>query len=299
VTTRLLALLGEAPGGPHRAGPAAPAEQDDLLVGLYRRAGELGRLAEGIEMVTAAARLRPVFDAASAADHRSVPVRLAHGDEGPQLICFGPYMAPSGVHQYARFAAAFGGRRTVWGLPEPGFGPGEALPQDVAALVEVHVRAVAECAGEEPVVLVGYSSGGWVAHAVACRLEELGRPVEGIVMLDSFTRAQGMADRFQSAVVREQSERFDFISAPGTQLTAMGGYLAAFEDWDAPVAKAPTLVLRADDWMGADEAGADDRPPAPEHAQTVTEVPGNHYTLMERYARSTATAVDEWVLKLS
>ncbi|MDJ0460162.1 type I polyketide synthase [Streptomyces sp. H27-C3] len=296
VTARLVALLAEVPGGGSR--PAAPAEQDDLLVGLYRRAGELGRLVEGIEMVTAAARLRPAFDAASAAAHRSAPVRLAQGEEGPHLVCFGPYMAPSGVHQYARFAAAFDGRRTVWGLPEPGFGPGESLPQDVDALVEVHVRAVTECAGEEPVVLVGYSSGGWVAHAVACRLEELGRPVEGIVMLDSFTREHGMADRFQSAVVREQSERFDFISAPGTQLTAMGGYLGIFADWDAPVAKAPTLVVRADDWMAGDEAGSDDRPPAPEHAETVTEVPGNHYTLMERYARSTATAVDEWVRKL-
>ncbi|GLV85495.1 hypothetical protein Slala03_51840 [Streptomyces lavendulae subsp. lavendulae] len=298
VTTRLLALLAEASGGPHGAGPAPSDGQDDLLVGLYRRAGELGRLAEGIAMLAAAARLRPVFDAASAADHGPVPVRLAHGDEGPQLICFGPYMAPSGVHQYARFAAAFGGRRTVWALPEPGFGPGEALPQDVAALVEVHVRAVADCAGEEPVVLVGYSSGGWVAHAVACRLEELGRPVEGIVMLDSFTREEGMADRFQSAVVREQSERFDFISAPGTQLTAMGGYLAVFEDWDAPVAKAPTLVVRAEDPMADGAEGTDDRPPAPEHAQQVTEVPGNHYTLMERHAPTTATAVDEWVLKL-
>ncbi|WP_452844468.1 type I polyketide synthase [Streptomyces lavendulae] len=298
VTTRLLALLAEVSGGPHGAGPAPHDGQDDLLVGLYRRAGELGRLAEGIGMLTAAARLRPVFDAASAADHRPVPVRLAHGDEGPRLICFGPYMAPSGVHQYARFAAAFGGRRTVWALPEPGFGPGEALPQDVEALVEVHVRAVADCAGEEPVVLVGYSSGGWVAHAVACRLEELGRPVEGIVMLDSFTREQGMADRFQSAVVREQSERFDFISAPGTQLTAMGGYLAVFEDWDAPVAKAPTLVVRARDRMADGEEGTDDRPPAPGHAQQITEVPGDHYTLMERHAPTTATAVDEWVLKL-
>ncbi|MCX5195607.1 alpha/beta fold hydrolase [Streptomyces sp. NBC_00249] len=249
-------------------------------------------------MLTAAARLRPVFDTASAAGHRPVPVRLAHGTEGPQLVCFGPYMAPSGVHQYARFAAAFGGRRTVWALPEPGFGPGEALPQDVAALVEVHVQSVAECAGEEPVVLVGYSSGGWVAHAVACRLEELGRPVEGIVMLDSFTRTQGLGDRFQSAVVREQSARFDFISAPGTQLTAMGGYLAAFEHWDAPDAKVPTLVVRAEDRMADGEPGADDRPPAPEHARTVTEVPGNHYTLMERHAQSTARAVDEWLVQL-
>ncbi|MCX5071068.1 SDR family NAD(P)-dependent oxidoreductase [Streptomyces sp. NBC_00513] len=292
VTTRLLTLLTRTPADP------VTTDGDDLLVGLYRRAGELGRLTEGIEMLTAAARLRPVFDAASASGHRPVPVRLAHGDEGPQLICFGPYMAPSGVHQYARFAAAFGGRRTVWALPEPGFGPGEALPRDVAALVEVHVQAVAECAGEEPVVLVGYSSGGWVAHAVACRLEELGRPVEGIVMLDSFTREQGMADRFQSAVVREQSERFDFISAPGTQLTAMGGYLAAFEKWDAPQAKAPTLVVRAEDPMADGEPGADDRPQAPEHAGSITEVPGNHYTLMERHAPSTATAVDAWLVEL-
>ncbi|MEV7546744.1 SDR family NAD(P)-dependent oxidoreductase, partial [Streptomyces sp. NPDC089915] len=304
LTAHLLGLLAQNPGAgaPAAAAGDAGTAGEDLLVGLYRRAGELGRLTEGIEMVTAAARLRPVFDAAAADAHRPAPVRLAHGDEGPHLVCFGPYMAPSGVHQYARFAAAFGGRRSIWGLPEPGFAPGEALPRDVEALVEVHVRAVTACAGEEPVVLVGYSSGGWVAHAVACRLERLGRPVEGIVMLDSFTRTQGMGDRFQAAVVREQSDRFEFISAPGTQLTAMGGYLALFQDWDAPEAGAPTLVVRAADGM-ADGAGprpgrTDDRPPAPEHAQTVTEVPGNHYTLMERHAESTATAVDEWILKL-
>ncbi|MEU8779589.1 type I polyketide synthase [Streptomyces sp. NPDC048606] len=308
VTARIVGLLGRpstagAPGAGDAAG-AAEGREDGLIVDLYRTAGEQGRLAEAIEMVRAVARLRPDFDAASAAGHRTVPVRLAHGEpaEGPHLVCFGPYMAPSGVHQYARFAAAFGGRRTVWGLPEPGFAPGEALPRDVEALVAVHVAAVEACAGGEQVVLVGYSSGGWVAHAVARRLEELGRPVEGVVMLDSFSRGQGMADRFQAAVVREQAERFDFVSAPGTQLTAMGGYLSLFEDWDAPEVGAPTLVVRADDPMtGGEERaeeGADDRPPTPEHAGTVVEVPGNHYTLMERHAHTTATAVDEWILKL-
>ncbi|MFH7598221.1 SDR family NAD(P)-dependent oxidoreductase [Streptomyces racemochromogenes] len=302
LAARLLELLAQRPGATAAPAPgtAAEASGEDLLVTLYRQAAATGRLTEAIRMVTAAARLRPVFDAADADGHRPVPVRLAHGDEGPHLVCFGPYMAPSGVHQYARFAAAFGGRRTIWGLPEPGFGPGESLPRDVEALVEVHVGAVTACAGQEPVVLVGYSSGGWVAHAVACRLEELGRPVEGIVMLDSFTRSQGMGDRFQAAVVREQSDRFEFISAPGTQLTAMGGYLDVFEDWQAPQATAPTLVVRAADRMadGSSADRTDDRPPVPEHARTVTEVPGNHYTLMERHAESTATAVDEWILKL-
>ncbi|GHG49689.1 type I polyketide synthase [Streptomyces griseocarneus] len=295
VAAHLLPLLGE--GRDTRAAAGAPAEED-VFVTLYRRAAEAGRLAEGIDMVMSASRLRPVFTAADAGEHLPTPVRLARGEEGPHLVCFGPYMAPSGVHQYARFAAAFGGRRSIWALPEPGFGPHEALPGDVAALLEVHAGAIAASVGDEPVVLVGYSSGGWVAHAVACHLERLGRPVEGVVMLDSFTRREGMGDRFQSAVAQEQSERFDFVSSPGTQLTAMGGYLRIFDGWDAPTAAAPTLVVRAGEWMADATATADDRPAAPDHADTVTEVPGNHYTLMERHAESTAAAVDEWVVKL-
>ncbi|MGW3231300.1 thioesterase domain-containing protein [Kitasatospora sp. NPDC001095] len=127
---------------------------------LYRRAGELGRLTEGIELVTAAARLRPVFDAGSAADHLPEPVQFPQGQDGPALVCLGPYMAPSGVHQYARFAAAFGGRRGIWALPEPGFAPGEDLPGDVEALIEAHATAIERSVGHQPVVLVGYSSGG-------------------------------------------------------------------------------------------------------------------------------------------
>ncbi|WP_455433022.1 type I polyketide synthase [Streptomyces triculaminicus] len=295
VAAHLLSLLGEQQGGRQAGG--APAEED-VLVTLYRRAAAVGRLAEGIDMVMSASRLRPVFAAADAGAHLPTPVRLARGEEGPHLVCFGPYMAPSGVHQYARFAAAFAGRRSIWALPEPGFAPHEALPEDVAALLEVHAAAIAASVGDEPVVLVGYSSGGWVAHAVACHLGRLGRPVEGVVMLDSFTRREGMGDRFQSAVAQEQAERFDFVSSPGTQLTAMGGYLRVFDGWDAPTAAAPTLVVRAGEWMADQAASADDRPAAPEHADTVTEVPGNHYTLMERHAESTAAAVDEWVAKL-
>ncbi|MFI9270797.1 type I polyketide synthase [Kitasatospora sp. NPDC052896] len=306
VGRRLLSLLAEGHGpeagattsAAHRGAGAASAQSEDIIVSLYRRAGELGRLDEGIELVTAAARLRPAFDVASAGDNLPDPVHLARGEDGPQLVCLGPYMAPSGVHQYARFAAAFGGRRGIWALPEPGFAPGESLPEDVAALIEVHTTAIERSVGRQPVVLVGYSSGGWVAHAVACHLERLGHPVAGIVMLDTFTREQRMGERFQSAVVVGQSERFDFVSAPGTQLTAMGGYLRIFEDWDAPRATAPTLVVRAAEWMARDETSVDDRPAPPERADTVTEVPGDHYTLMERYAHEAAAAVDEWLEKL-
>lgn len=137
VGRRLLSLLAER-SGPEAgtSAAAAPESQDewgdesgDIIVSLYRRAYELGRLDEGIELVTAAARLRPVFAAASAADHLPEPVHLAQGQDGPQLVCLGPYMAPSGVHQYARFAAAFGGRRGIWALPEPGFARGSRCPR--------------------------------------------------------------------------------------------------------------------------------------------------------------------------
>ncbi|WP_329026636.1 type I polyketide synthase [Streptomyces sp. NBC_00690] len=292
VATRLIELLPDDTGSAR----TAPTDQgDDLLVTLYRRASEEGRLTEAIDMVKATARLLPSFDEASAAAHRPEPVQLARAAEGPQLVCLGPYMAPSGVHQYARFAASFAGRRGIWALPEPGFAPGESLPSDVAALVAAHIETIDRRVGDAPIVLIGYSSGGWVAHAVACRLEELGRPVEGIVMLDSFTRARGMGDRFQSAIVTRQAERFDFISAPGNQLAAMGGYLNLFQDWEAPQVKAPTLVVRAADWMAPNASSSDDRPPFPEHASTVVEVPGDHYTLMERHAPTTADAVSAWV----
>ncbi|WP_374223841.1 type I polyketide synthase [Streptomyces sp. ISL-11] len=301
VGERLRGMLAEGrrtEAAPGTGQDAAPAEPEDIIVTLYQEAGRQGRLAEGIEMVQSASRLRPVFDTAGAAGHRITPVRLAAGTADPHLVCFGPYMAPSGVHQYARFAAGFSGRRSIWAMPEPGFAPGEALPADVDALVQVHTEAIERSVGDEPVVLVGYSSGGWVAHAVACRLQRLGRPVRGIAMLDSFTRRENMADRFQSAVAQESSERFEFISAPGTQLTAMGGYLRVFDGWEAPEVSAPTLVVRAAEWMADGTAGPDDRPAPPEHASTVTEVPGNHYTMMERYADSAAAAVDEWLIKL-
>jgi polyketide synthase 7 len=101
---------------------------------------------------------------------RPNPVRLASGGHHPPLLCFPPVTAPSGPHYFTRFASALRGRRDVLVLPHVGFGSGDPLPATAAAAVEYQVRAVLDCVDGSHGVLLGYSSGGWMAHAVTQRL---------------------------------------------------------------------------------------------------------------------------------
>lgn len=54
---------------------------------------------------------------------------------------------------------------------QPGFLPGERLPADLDAVVAAQTEAVHRYADGATVALVGHSSGGWIAHAVAARPE--------------------------------------------------------------------------------------------------------------------------------
>uniref|UniRef100_UPI000B2988C9 alpha/beta fold hydrolase n=1 Tax=Streptomyces specialis TaxID=498367 RepID=UPI000B2988C9 len=277
--------------------PAAP----DTLTALYLSANESGQFGAALDMVRSASRLRPTFRTAGEIDGLLTPVRLARGEngDGTQLVCLAGYMAPSGAHHYARFAAAFGQTRTIRALRLPGFAPGEPIPADVDALTQALAAAITRHATPgERTVLAGYSAGGWVARATAERLADLGDPAAGVVMIDSFSRSVPMGERYASAAVRGQTDRFDFVTGLGTQLTAMGGYLRAFDAFTPRALAAPTLAVRAAEWMPSEAGGADDRPPPPECADMVLEVPGDHYSLLEVHAPTTAAAVDAWLARL-
>ncbi|MEI5103841.1 SDR family NAD(P)-dependent oxidoreductase [Streptomyces sp. PmtG] len=170
--------------------PAAPATLavEDTLNGLYRQAIDLGLYDEGWQLVTAAARVRPVFEAPDEAPALP-PVTLATGP-GTPLLCFPPMMAPSGPHYFSRFASVFAGERDVSVLPHPGFAPGEALPATREAIVRYQADAVQRQAGDRPFVLLGYSSGGWMANAVATLLEERGDAPAAVVLVDTYTATQ-------------------------------------------------------------------------------------------------------------
>ncbi|OLR93559.1 polyketide synthase [Actinokineospora bangkokensis] len=290
-------------------GAAAPAEQaaapaglSDSLVALYANATRTGRVTEAMSMLATASQFRDAFTEPEAATGRTTPVRLgaaAAPAEGappaPTVVCFAPYIAPAGIQQYARFAAHLRGEHDVWALPAPGFGAGERLPADIAALGAAHAESVRAVRSAGPLVLVGYSSGGWVAHAVAARMEAEGCPPDAVVMVDSFSRVVPFDPEFLRSMGHQQAERFEFMTAAGDQLTAMGGYLRLFDSWETPEVSVPTMLVRALEPMPGTTPGVDSRPAPPEHISTVFEVPGNHYSMMEDHAETTAGALRAWL----
>ncbi|WDT53149.1 type I polyketide synthase [Streptomyces sp. G7(2002)] len=289
--------------------PSATGREQDTIGALFREASESGRVAEGFGLLQAAARLRPTFDTPEEFGSAFAPVRLARGGaspdaDGPTLICFSSYVALAGVHQYARFAAVHRNSRDVWALPTPGFGRGERLPASLDAVVRLQSEAVLRCADGGPVVLLGSSSGGILALAVAHHLQKAGTPPAGVALLDTYLpREDSPFTRFAGEMIGGMFDRESlFAHMDAGRLTAMSWYLHIVGAWSPDSLSCPVLLVRSSEPPATGEpAGA----LAPEEWQaswdgagTVTDVPGNHFTMMEDHAGSTAKTVADWMAAL-
>jgi thioesterase domain-containing protein len=206
-------------------------------------------------------------------------------------------VALSSAHQYARFATAFHDVRDVSVLVPTGFSDGEALPRSVEAAVAAQADAALACADGGPMVLVGHSSGGWLAHAVAARLESVGVVPDGVVLLDTYLPGNDVVDGFASVFMDSMFDREGLVDGVDfTRLTAMGAYFRLFADWEPAGIAAPTLFVRAGERIApGDRSGA----PAPQAfwqlPHTAVEVPGNHWSMMEEQSAATARPVVEWL----
>ncbi|WP_160310874.1 type I polyketide synthase, partial [Streptomyces sp. 150FB] len=281
-------------GTADRQAAERPEPADDLLVSLFRTANAGDRGAEAVGFLRTAAAFRAVFTEPGTAPE---PVRLAEGDSAPQIIGFPSVVAPSGAHHYTRFGAALRGLCDVTIQPFPGFARGEALPATRDVALRTLAAAVRTASLGRPFVLAGHSAGGWFAHATASELERAGTPPLAVVLLDTYPPAEGVSQAMTTALmteayaVRDNDSTRDLLT--GEQLTAMGGYLRLFDDWEPEKTSVPTLFVRASDPLPA--AGPDWRAHWPlEHVETT--VPGHHFSLMEEHAESTALAVHEWLL---
>ncbi|MFJ4320921.1 type I polyketide synthase [Streptomyces lavendulae] len=300
VAQRLRAELAEGPGVP--AGAAGTAERDaeedaGVFGAMLQEAGTQGASGQFMELLMQASRFRPSFS--SAAELRRAPalVRLARGEEGPGLVCFSSILSISGPHQYARFASAFRGRRDVHAMAAPGFLRGEQLPSTAGAVIEAQAEAVLRHTDGAPFVLLGHSSGGMLAHAVAGRLEDAGVFPEAVVLIDIYSHDDDAILGIQPGLSEGVDERQgSYVPVDESRLLAMGAYFRLFGGWKPQAVKSPTLLVRAEerffDWK---RAATGDWRSYWDLEHTAVDAPGNHFTMMEQHAQETAGAVGQWL----
>ncbi|MEY7971912.1 type I polyketide synthase [Saccharomonospora xinjiangensis] len=288
---------------PTPALPSATLDSDAAgpLAALYWQACELGKIEESVKLLEAASRLRPAFTVDDL-DEAPPTVRLAQGGEGPLLICFPSFAPVAGPHEFARFAASFENPREVWAIPEPGFMKGQRLPDTIEALALMHADAVRQRAGDREFVLVGRSASGWLAQEIAYQLQRRGDAAPAaVVLMDSSSPEHmaktGVANAMGGAMADRESG-FDLLS--DIRLAAMGGYSRIFDGWRPKPIDTPTVLLRALDPFSPDLL--DEENPhhtdwrsfweLPHHA---VDVPGDHFSILEKHADTTANAVETWL----
>ncbi|MFF9505281.1 KR domain-containing protein, partial [Streptomyces sp. NPDC014656] len=286
------------------AGPGTPESTvADTVHDLLRQAREGTDITGVLDELTA---LHGAFVEPSAphAPPATGSTLLAQGADETALICFPTLLATSGCHQYARFAAPFSGVRDVAGITLPGFRAGEAVPDCLDDLVGAAADAVVERAAGAPFALVGYSSGGILAHAVTRELEERGHVLpRALVLLDTYVPDEGLSPRLVPAFLDGMTERMaDFpgeapAAGPGPsdahRVTAMGAYLRMVADWSPADIETPILLVRADRPVPG-LPGGDWRASWPQPHWTV-DVPADHFGLIERGAADAARSVATWL----
>ncbi|MFJ6199894.1 SDR family NAD(P)-dependent oxidoreductase [Micromonospora sp. NPDC092111] len=284
--------LAAPPAEDHAGTPEAAA---DTMSALFRTAVQGGRVQQGLSLLHAVADIRPSFDGPVDLPAIPAPRRLARGDQGPAIVCFPSPMALGGDQQYARFTAEFGGTRDVWTLPVPGFGRDESLPASSDAAVRVFAEMVRPIAEQGPYVIVGYSSGGLFAHATAGELERQGLGPAGVVLLDTYlttgsTTATFFTHMLESLLAKEAT----FGEFSSARLSAMGRYIRLLESCPIEAIDTPVLFVRPQESIVA--GGDDDGWRATwETPHTLREVPGDHFTMMEGQAGTTAGVVRDWI----
>ena len=172
----LQGLLGGSDGGGTESTPTVPATAANgngtsgtagTLGEMFRRAYQLRKLRNGLALAEAAAGLRPRFGVSHTEEQAPTPIVLARGDADPIVFCIPSLVASSGPHEYARLAKGFGNRHDAVALPAPGFRSDELLPSTLEAVAGAQAAAIKRYADGRPVALVGYSTGGLLAYAVA------------------------------------------------------------------------------------------------------------------------------------
>jgi NAD(P)-dependent dehydrogenase (short-subunit alcohol dehydrogenase family) len=295
LAAHLLASLGEESAPEPPEAPEAPADEDPLasLSSLFTYAVAQGKRDAAVDFLAGAARFRPMFHGVSDVDGFAEPVRLSRDNGAPRLLCFPSYTAAGGVHQYVKLAEALGDAADVRALRVPGFVAEESIPASAEAAVAVLAETVRRHVPDGvPYAVLGTSTGGLLAHAVAAELERDGTPPWGVALLDTYAPDDPRLELILDALMAELTGRVQ-VAPSGARMSASCWYMKLFGSWRLPAAGVPSLLLRAEAPFAS--LGTPDWRTGLTAADRIIDVPGDHLSMLEGDVAGTADAVRDWL----
>ncbi|HEY5053313.1 MAG TPA: alpha/beta fold hydrolase, partial [Solirubrobacterales bacterium] len=274
------------------------ASGDATFRTLVSHAHRQGRAAEMAPLLAQASEFHPSFRSLDEFDEPPLGIQISSGGASPRLICIPSFVVGAGPHQFVKIARALEGRRALTALSLPGFRRGEPLPASWDLAVEVLAKSVLEAAGEDPFVVVGYSSGGVLAHSLTAKLESEGTAPLGLAMidLDLDLPEDSMGEIFSNIIGRLFEMDHEAIAIDDDHLIKMGAYIRLLSERQRASLASPELMLRASERLGAAPArngGAAGRP-----AEEIVEISGDHFALIADSAEATAEAIEAWLTRL-
>ena len=211
---------------------------------------------------------------------------LRRGAIEPMLVCVPSFLPGSGPHQFARLAKLLPTARTVAALTLPGF-DGQLVPASWNQLLDEIAVSALEAANGEELVLLGYSSGGWLAWAVAARLAARRRPVSSVVLIDVYSHTGAAARGLLGAALRRIGEfETPFLNPTDSDLAVTAAYLDLIDHSTALPLGIRSLQIVATRALRADAQ-------RPDLARESVSVDADHFSILQD--ERLPTEIDRWI----
>ncbi|MFF5112045.1 SDR family NAD(P)-dependent oxidoreductase [Streptosporangium sp. NPDC000509] len=270
--------------------PSAPQSPPDVVASLHRQSVNAGFLDQADALLRGVAEVRE--KSAEPPALRLTPLR--DSGTGRQLVCVAPIVPVTGEHTYHGLATALGGQWDISVVTPGGFTAGEPLPSSRTALIEQLATAVVDRTAAGPLVLLGTSSGGLLAHEVAAWLDDRGLAVDAVVLLDTHLfdakSTEALRPVLWPAMYAMESlvDGLDWI-----RLSATAWYLDLLASWRPRPTRVPSLLVRASEPLGTahDDAWRATLPGMTD----VIDGPGHHLSMLERHVVETGGRVADWL----
>ena len=273
-------------------GTGAASGQEAIAFTTLLEGAEGGQgLDEFVNLLTRAAAFLPTFQSLDAS--KISTVRLTEAASVGTLVLI-PSLGPiSGPHEYVKLARALSGKLEVLTLSLPGFAAGEPLPASADAAIGTLADALQRSLPGSGFVLGGHSSGGWLAQAIAARMEASGLPPDSVLLLDTYPPHSPLLSQMLPLMLAglQATDAAD-RRVDDARLLAVGGYRRAFAGWEPPATEIRTVMVRASSpaWEVGD--ADEDWRAAWELPHTSVEVLGDHFTMLNEHAGTTADAIE-------